>query len=1162
MRLPKSFSVSGLFVSLMWCTVLGLSLSPSPVAAQLPQARLYALSPTGGQQGTTVDVSVANGADIEETYALLFSHPGITAKNKTAMVNGKAEPVSGQFQVTIDAKVPPGIYDVRTQGLYGISNPRCFVVSDKKEQAEVEPNNTLEQANKVALNSIVNGLSNAATDLDFFKIPVKKGERVVVVCSAQGIDSKLDPTLELYSPEGRLLQYNRNRIGTDPILDFVAAADGEYAVKVYDFLYQGSADYFYRLEVRTGPYIDFILPPAGLAGSTGEYMLYGRNLPGGAASPFKVDGQQLQQLKVSIPWPQNVTSAPTALNVSAVGAGQEGFSYVWNSPAGNANPVMIYTATAQPIAEVEPNDKPEQAQKVTVPSEIYGQFQTRGDIDDFSFEAKANQVFWIDVLGQRIGSNADPYLIVQQVTKDAKGVETVKQLTALDDNTANLKPFAFDTLSNDPTYRLVVPADGTYRVSVRDRYFESRGDPRLVYRLAIRPEKPEYKLFTVVAAPKPADQQTLAEPWELQLRKGETTTLDVLAERRDGFSLPIDVRVEGLPAGVTASPATILPGQSATTLVLSSTDQAAPWGGSIKIVGVHRVDDPAAVQAEATADANLKAAQAALASVQQAGAGLVALAKSASDTAAAVTAATQNKQDPELQKLKQETDKANAAAQAALAAQTAAVAVADKKVKDLTAALAAAKQARATAVKEIAQAAQPGTIVWGRGAGLASETRLARDLTLAVNKEAAPVQILDAPLNLQVSQGSQLLIPAKVAKRNGFDDAIAMAFTGQPANLAVEAKPIPKGKDTELQKLVIAPNVAPGTYQLNLRGQATVSYRRCVEAADKAQKVKEEADKALAAGQAELKKVTDAKAAVDKKLADAQAAAKAIMDQQAKFAQNAAAEVKALADKRKTQLEQLSQQAAATAKLAGEQAAAAKAALDKDAANKSLADANGVAQKLAVDTAAAAKAVAEALEAAQKGGDAEAAKALEAAKQDLAKKLADAQAVVKAATDEQAAVAKTVAAETEKLKPLMAAKTDADAKAAAAAKVATAANVVVFANAQPITITVKPGPATLALTVPNNGSLKQNTKMEVKVVANRLNGFAGPITVSLLLPPGAKGLQAEPVTIPAGKNDATLVVQAAADAPEGALANVVVHGAVDFNGPTTIDQPLAVTITK
>ena len=86
----------------------------SPLQAQLPQARITSVFPPGGQRGTTVDVVVGGGSDLDELDAMTFSHPEITAVAKRDANNN---PVANTFTVSIGANVPAGLYDVRVKGL-------------------------------------------------------------------------------------------------------------------------------------------------------------------------------------------------------------------------------------------------------------------------------------------------------------------------------------------------------------------------------------------------------------------------------------------------------------------------------------------------------------------------------------------------------------------------------------------------------------------------------------------------------------------------------------------------------------------------------------------------------------------------------------------------------------------------------------------------------------------------------------------------------------------------------------------------------------------------------------------------------------------------------------------------------------------------------------
>ncbi len=97
-------------------------------------------------------------------------------------------------------------------------------------------------------------------------------------------------------------------------------------------------------------------------------------------------------------------------------AGVDGFAYTFTGANGTAAPVLMTFANAPVVSEIEPNNLPAQAQRITVPGEFSGQFQAKSDVDLLQFDAKAGQVFWMEVGAQRLGNGADPYLTLDQVT--------------------------------------------------------------------------------------------------------------------------------------------------------------------------------------------------------------------------------------------------------------------------------------------------------------------------------------------------------------------------------------------------------------------------------------------------------------------------------------------------------------------------------------------------------------------------------------------------------------------------------------------------------------------------------------------------------------------------------------------------------------------------
>jgi hypothetical protein len=238
--------------------------------------------------------------------------------------------------------------------------------------------------------------------------------------------------------------------------------------------------------------------------------------------------------------------------------------------------------------EIEPNDTAATAQAVEVPRELAGQFQVGGDRDWFSFQGTKGQVYWFEVFSERLGLPTDPALTVIKVTRDAEGKETTADVVKEDDAKATVGGLSFPTESHDPAYRLVCE-DAEYRMMIRNLAHGGRGDGRLIYRLSIRTETPDFRLVAMPEYP----INTAASPfvWTPLVRKGGTDKIRVIALRRDGFNGEIALSIEGLPDSVTANPAVIGPGQNETYLVVSAAADAADWFGAVTISGRSTIGD-------------------------------------------------------------------------------------------------------------------------------------------------------------------------------------------------------------------------------------------------------------------------------------------------------------------------------------------------------------------------------------------------------------------------------------------------------------------------------------------------------------------------------------------------------------------------------------------
>ena len=133
----------------------------------------------------------------------------------------------------------------------GVSpTPVPFRVSPLPGALEAEPNQGREKANPIAAPSAVAGVLGAPGDVDFFVFPAKAGQVFDLRILAREIRSGADPVLDVFEKGGKHLAGNDDAAGRlDSALRFQAPADGEFEVRVRDFLGRGGPTAVYRLEV-------------------------------------------------------------------------------------------------------------------------------------------------------------------------------------------------------------------------------------------------------------------------------------------------------------------------------------------------------------------------------------------------------------------------------------------------------------------------------------------------------------------------------------------------------------------------------------------------------------------------------------------------------------------------------------------------------------------------------------------------------------------------------------------------------------------------------------------------------------------------------------------------------------------------------------------------
>ena len=503
---------------------MGLCLATSALAQQvcLPAPRLLTVTPMGGQIGTTVDVTVTH-QNCEGPQELLFSSPKITAK---PVVGEDGKEVPNRFRVTIPLDASVGVHDARLRSRLGVSSGRAFSVGALTEVTRAKANQSLETAWVLQANSVCNA-ATSKRGVDFYSFQGVKDRRVVVDCNAARIDSKLAPVVILADAKGDDLLVNR----ISGMLDFTPPSDGTYLIKIHDLTFQGGTEYFYRLAFRDGP--------------------------------------------GSGPVPRQETTARVS-------------SFSW-PPEG--------LPTVAPGSELEPNNQPSQAQKITLPCDFSGSFASADDLDIFEFQAKKGEVWWVEVASERLGLNTDPAVLVQRVVKAGeKEGETVTDVAELDDITAPMKMGTYVPASSytGPAYqagspdvlgKFEVKEDGLYRLQLRDLNRDARSQSENSYRLIVRKAQPDFTLVAWAAHQRLRQNDFGTIPKPIALRAGATMAFEVVTVRRDGFDGDIELFMEDLPPGVTASGLKIPAGKVQGMFFISASEPATAAFSIAKMLG-------------------------------------------------------------------------------------------------------------------------------------------------------------------------------------------------------------------------------------------------------------------------------------------------------------------------------------------------------------------------------------------------------------------------------------------------------------------------------------------------------------------------------------------------------------------------------------------------
>lgn len=540
------FSYAAVIVAVVSCASLG---SREAAAGGIGFRQLTSLHPCAVQQGKTAEVYVRSNFSLDGTHTSFFAPPGPTMRlletkpvDAPLTKRGQAG-TPHKMEVKVPAEQMPGLHEFRLATSQGVSSVAHLLVTELPVVVEkADENGAAKDAQPVAVPATICGQCIDMEDVDCYRISGKKGERLTFQVYGQRLTQAvhdmvgkagyhMDPILTLTAPNGQIAGMNDNHFGGDSLLSVELTQDGEHTLIVRDTRYVGDPRYSYAVEVTRG-------------------------LPALTTFPLVVERGAKTDVDVlsigALPLGKT-TLRPTAKASNdglATQLVREPLAFAADAKSPKTNPVTYGVQSFKQLVQLEPTPagKP---REVTLPIGINGRLAKPGEAHRFAFDAKKDSFYLLEVEARRFGLPLDAVLELY----DAAG----KKVTEVDDL----------PLISDAKYVFKAPADGRYTVAVRDLH--DRGGVDFAYHLTIAPAEPDFevagKLYYAMLAP------------------GLSTVWFTDITRLNGFEGPIELRVDGLPAGVTQTPITVPAGMSKAAIILTAAKDAKVGAAAVKITG-------------------------------------------------------------------------------------------------------------------------------------------------------------------------------------------------------------------------------------------------------------------------------------------------------------------------------------------------------------------------------------------------------------------------------------------------------------------------------------------------------------------------------------------------------------------------------------------------
>lgn len=573
--------------------------------------------------------------DVSGFHARVISLANVKEKARTIRINvdlgaevpqGKKQ--EAKVEVTAPASAMPGIHWLRVQTPLGTSNLLAFDVGGLPEIKTVDRGR---QAQVVSLPATLVGAITRPGQVHTYEFTGRAGEDIVFRVVASQLGSSLRSVLTLRNAAGReLAQAGKFSAEPDAVLTSRIPASGRYTVSIADQEQKSGADHFYRLYAGDLPYIASVFPLGVEAGRASEVHVSGVNLDGvhevTVHPPTRADGWTTIPVRITNrrgeisntmklvvvdgptiierepnddPAEAQSVSVPAVINGHIEQAGNAPDQDYFRFTARKGQRLTIAVAARRlgsPLDSVievlDSQGRPISRALVRCLNE------TSLTLSDRDSRSRGYRLL------SRTGFHENDYLMVGEELDQIQYIPDQPDADILLKGFGGLRTALLGTspeahYTTEPVYRaeilppgskffpnglpvfhidyrnddggpgfgadsrldFVAPAGGQYILHIKD--VRGLQGPDFDYQLSIRDEAPDFTLTASTENP--------------NVPRGGRLPVTVTADRMQGYQGPIEVRLVGLPAGISARPAIIPAGQEAVTLILHGSEHAPAW---------------------------------------------------------------------------------------------------------------------------------------------------------------------------------------------------------------------------------------------------------------------------------------------------------------------------------------------------------------------------------------------------------------------------------------------------------------------------------------------------------------------------------------------------------------------------------------------------------